>query len=66
MLLFFSKFNATFANISNKRREVQIYMKTDRREELNLKEVLDQLNTHISELIMIRELICRIKERDGR
>jgi hypothetical protein len=40
-------------------------MKTDR-EELSLKEVLDQLDTHTSGLIMIRELICRIKEGEVR
>jgi hypothetical protein len=43
-------------------------MKTDREEvkELNLKEVLDQLDTHISGLIMIREIICRIKDGNDR
>jgi len=33
-------------------------METDR-EGLSLKEVLDQLDIHISGLIMIRELLCR-------
>jgi hypothetical protein len=36
-------------------------MKTNT-EELSLKEVLEQLDTHISGLIMIRERICTIKE----
>ena len=34
-------------------------MRTDTKE-LNLKEVLDELDTQISGLIMIREHICRI------
>ena len=36
-------------------------MRTDTKE-LSLKEVLDELDTQISELIMIREHICRIME----
>jgi len=40
-------------------------MKTDRKE-MNLKEVLDQLDTHIYGLITIREFICRIKDGEVR
>jgi len=40
-------------------------METDR-EGLSLKEVLDQLDSHISGFIMSRELLCRIKDGRGR
>jgi hypothetical protein len=40
-------------------------MKADK-EESSLKDVLDQLDTHISWHSMIRELICRMKEGDVR